>query len=72
MRRGRAVWVLIVTASLLGGCFGKKQAAPVAGSSAEPDKVLYDKSANDIKHGRYIVGRLGMETLINTYPDSEY
>ena len=27
---------------------------------------------NDIKHGRHEVGRLGLQTLINTYPDSEY
>lgn len=25
-----------------------------------------------MKHGRYGIGRLGMQTLINTYPDSEY
>jgi outer membrane protein assembly factor BamD len=27
---------------------------------------------DDIKHGRHEVGRLGLQTLINTYPDSEY
>ncbi len=27
---------------------------------------------NDVKHGRYAVGRLGLQTVINTYPDSEY
>jgi outer membrane protein assembly factor BamD len=42
------------------------------GTSAEPDKVLFEKASNDIKHGRYSVGRLGLQTLINTYPDSEY
>jgi outer membrane protein assembly factor BamD len=59
-------------ATLLAGCFGKKQAAPAIGTSAEPDKVLYTKATNDIKHGRYAVGRLALQTLINTYPDSEY
>ncbi len=43
-----------------------------ASNSAEPDKQLYEKSLEDIKHGRHEVGRLGMQTLINTYPDSEY
>ncbi len=43
-----------------------------ATNTAEPDKVLYDKALEDIKHGRYEVGRLGLQTLINTYPDSEY
>ena len=41
-------------------------------NNAQPDKILYDKSIDDIKHGRQEVGRLGMQTLINTYPDSEY
>jgi outer membrane protein assembly factor BamD len=41
-------------------------------NTVEPDKQLYDKAMNDIKHGRHEVGRLGLQTLINTYPDSEY
>jgi outer membrane protein assembly factor BamD len=41
-------------------------------NTAEPDKQLYDKALDDIKHGRHEVGRLGLQTLINTYPDSEY
>jgi len=41
-------------------------------NTAEPDKVLYNRAVEDIKHGRQEVGRLGMQTLINTYPDSEY
>jgi outer membrane protein assembly factor BamD len=57
---------------MLAGCLGKKNAAPAIGTSAEPDKVLYAKATNDMKHGRYSVGRLGLQTLINTYPDSEY
>ncbi len=41
-------------------------------NNAQPDKILYDKAMDDIKHGRQEVGRLNMQTLINTYPDSEY
>jgi outer membrane protein assembly factor BamD len=41
-------------------------------NTVEPDKQLYDKAMNDIKHGHHEVGRLGLQTLINTYPDSEY
>ncbi len=40
--------------------------------SAEPDKVLYDRAMNSIKHSKYTEGRLDFQTLINTYPDSEY
>jgi outer membrane protein assembly factor BamD len=43
-----------------------------ADNTAEPDKVLYNRALADIKRGRQEVGRLAMQTLINTYPDSEY
>ena len=41
-------------------------------NTVEPDKQLYDKAMEDIKHGRHETGRLALQTLINTYPDSEY
>jgi outer membrane protein assembly factor BamD len=52
----------------------KKPAAKTAGAdtSAQPDKVLYDRATEDIRRGRHEVGRLNLQTLINTYPDSEY
>jgi outer membrane protein assembly factor BamD len=52
----------------------KKKDAPAADtdSSVAPDKVLYDRAIKDIKKGRHEVGRLTLQTLINTYPDSEY
>lgn len=40
--------------------------------SAEPDKVLYERAMNSLKRHKYIEGRLSLQTLINTYPDSEY
>ncbi len=51
----------------------KPKAAPAAAPpSAEPDKVLYDRAMLDLKKRRYEEERLSLETLINTYPDSEY
>ena len=50
----------------------KGQDAQNAADSAEADKILYEKAMNDIKHARYDTARLSLETLINTYPDSEY
>ncbi|HVH50379.1 MAG TPA: outer membrane protein assembly factor BamD [Candidatus Bathyarchaeia archaeon] len=52
----------------------KKDAASAAATdnSLAPDKVLYDRALVDIKKGRHEVGRLNLQTLINTYPDSEY
>ena len=43
-----------------------------AENTAEPDKILYDKAIEDVRRGRHEVGRLNLQTLINTYPDSEY
>ena len=50
----------------------KVDKSTAASNTVEPDKQLYDKSMEDIKHGRHETGRLGLQTLINTYPDSEY
>src|SRR3984885_7514574 len=43
-----------------------------ADNNAEPDRILYERALEDIKHGKQEVGRLNLQTLINTYPDSEY
>jgi outer membrane protein assembly factor BamD len=72
LKHGQTICVVALGAFFLTGCLGKKATAPVAGTSAEPDKVLYEKATEDMKHGRYATGRLGLQTVINTYPDSEY
>ena len=41
-------------------------------ASKQPDKELYDKAMTALKKGRYDVARLDLQTLLNTYPDSEY
>lgn len=78
----RRTLIAITTAFLLLGAVRcdaqifhkKKKVNKSTGSdnTAEPDKVLYNRSLADIKRGRHEVGRLGLQTLINTYPDSEY
>ncbi len=40
--------------------------------SKQPDKELYDKAMLALKKGRFDVARLSLQTLLNTYPDSEY
>ncbi len=50
----------------------KQQQAADTKSSAEPDKVLYDRSMVEYKKGKYTEARLDLQTLINTYPDSEF
>ncbi len=65
--------VSLAAAVALCGCFGRKSAAtPAAGTQAEPDKVLFDTAMTDLKKDRFDEGRLAFQTLINTYPDSEY
>jgi outer membrane protein assembly factor BamD len=40
--------------------------------SKQPDKVLFDRAMDAMKHNRFDVARMTLQTLINTYPDSEY
>jgi outer membrane protein assembly factor BamD len=41
-------------------------------NSKQPDKELFDKAMIAIKKGRFNVARLDLQTMLNTYPDSEY
>jgi outer membrane protein assembly factor BamD len=46
---------------------------PIANvNSAQPDKVLFDRAMDAMQHSRFDVARLSLQTMINTYPDSEY
>src|ERR1700690_979269 len=40
--------------------------------SKQPDKELYDKAMLALKKGRFDVARLDLQTMLNTYPESEY
>ena len=41
-------------------------------NSKQPDKELYDKAMTAMKKGKYDVARLDLQTLLNTYPETEY
>ena len=41
-------------------------------ASKQPDKELFDKAMIALKKGRFDVARLDLQTMLNTYPDSEY
>ncbi len=46
---------------------------PMAGHmSKQPDKELFDKAVIAMKKGKFDVARLDLQTLLNTYPESEY
>jgi len=53
----------------------KKEAKfnPLIGKDQQlPDKQLYDKAVAQIASGHYDIGRLDLQTLLDTYPDSQY
>ncbi len=61
--------LLLITAA----CTNKKSVNPLANvGSKQPDKVLFDKAMDAMKHNRFDVARITLQTLINTYPDSEF
>ncbi len=72
MRKGFPVVILAALVLLVSGCHRHKHADLDLSESAEPDKVLYEKSLEDIQNKRYDVARLTLQTLLNTYPDSDY
>jgi outer membrane protein assembly factor BamD len=41
-------------------------------ASKQPDKELFDKAMAAMKRNRFDVARLDLQTMLNTYPDSEY
>src|SRR5690242_1958106 len=69
---------ILVSAVLAGavlassGCHHKVQNPLANIDSKQPDKGLFDRAMDSMKHARYQEARTLLETLINTYPDSEY
>jgi outer membrane protein assembly factor BamD len=70
----RNVLVVIALAGLATSCGfkAKKYDDPITKDTKQPDKVLFDRSINDIEHGRYEIARITLNTLINTYDQSEF
>src|SRR5437660_6486874 len=50
----------------------KKADAVAAADAKLPDRILYDKALAATKKGHFDVARLDLQTLLNTYPDSQY
>jgi TolA-binding protein len=66
--------LIFVAAMLLSSCSHRNKVSnPLADlGSKQPDKVLFDRAMDALQHRKYDVSRLTFQTLINTYPDSEY
>jgi len=72
-RRKSLIAGLSVVLAFTAACTNKKSVNPLANiGSKQPDKVLFDKAMDAMKHNRFDVARLQLQTLINTYPDSEF
>lgn len=73
MLRKFAIILVLAMPFLVAGCHHSKVKNPIANlDSKQPDKVLYDRAMVSMKKARYTEARTLLETLINTYPDSEY
>src|SRR5262249_46844803 len=72
-RRIHAIVLVGMLLALTAACTNKKAVNPLAGvGSKQPDKVLFDKAMDAMHHNRFDVARMTLQTLITTYPDSEY
>jgi outer membrane protein assembly factor BamD len=72
-RRFSLIAALAMLLALTVGCTNKKSVNPLANvGSKQPDKVLFDKAMDAMKHNRFDVARMTLQTLIITYPDSEF
>lgn len=76
MRRSqRTKFLLLATALLfLSACGFRRHPldTPLITDSQQPDKELFDRATDFLEHNRFTEARLLLQTLINTYPDSEY
>ncbi|MGC1781336.1 MAG: outer membrane protein assembly factor BamD [Acidobacteriaceae bacterium] len=50
----------------------QKDDALASVASKQPDKELFDRAMIALKKGKFDIARLDLQTLLNTYPDSEY
>jgi outer membrane protein assembly factor BamD len=73
LRRLLTLCGVVVLLAFAIACTNKKVQNPLANlGSKQPDKVLFDRAMDAMKHNKFDVARLSLQTLINTYPDSEY
>ena len=72
-RRSSLIPVLGILLAITVACTNKKSVNPLANvGSKQPDKVLFDRAMDAMKHNRFDVARMTLQVLINTYPDSEF
>jgi outer membrane protein assembly factor BamD len=66
----RTICILILVGLAVGAC-GQKSAGLQEGAAA-PDTQLFESGMTYLEKSQFIKARLSFQTLINTYPDSEF
>jgi outer membrane protein assembly factor BamD len=73
IRRFLSLLLPLALALTVASCRRGRVQNPIADlDSKQPDKVLFDRAMEAMKRGKFDVARLTLQTMINTYPDSEY
>src|SRR5260370_28269497 len=72
MSRTTITCVALASVLLLAGCHHKVQNPMANIDSKRPDKIVFDRAMDSMKHAHYEEARTVLENLINTYPESEY
>jgi len=63
----RASWIVgLIAVSQLTACTSEQM------RSTHPDKLLFDHAKEAMQYKRFDVANLDLQTLVNTYPTSEY
>ncbi len=68
----KASLVALILLTLPGCIFRRQRPELDLNPGDQPDKILYERATGEIERSHFDVGRLTLQTLINTYPDSEY
>ncbi|HXE91891.1 MAG TPA: outer membrane protein assembly factor BamD [Terriglobales bacterium] len=70
----RTLSALLVAALVMSfaACSNKTKNPLADLDSKQPDKVLFDRAMAALQKNKFDVARLTLQTLINTYPESEY
>jgi outer membrane protein assembly factor BamD len=72
LRRTLSALLLAVLVMSFAACSNKTKNPLADLDSKQPDKVLFDRAMAALQKNKFDVARLTLQTLINTYPESEY
>jgi len=68
----QAWWAVSSMVALLCGLTGCLKWPDAQVSSMHPDKELFERGISAVDDGRFAVASMTLQTLISTYPDSEF